>query len=513
MSCGVYFISEITNNAIIGKSSNFFAIGGDSIAAINLVSVCRQAGYSLLVGDVLKHGTLEKIATRMKDSKTKKNISLAAERIYKPPQSIQSAMQTAGLSEVDVEYIYPCPAGQSEWLTQGDLVSQNWVVVAARPFPAEHDVVAYQELIKRLTSVNDILRTTFTRLSNHGWVGVVLREPVVDFLTLACDSETRESVLSSIQAHKFAFGQPFIRYILLAYPDGARELVIKASHGLWDGTSLRIFDQLMLELQEGITSPKNTEFKDFIFNEWRQDKSPSLEFWKSLLVTKQDPYPAAHNPAVNAVCHQDIDIKTEIDNAANSCGVTPAIVFQGIYQLCLRVMSGHVDAEYDYLLAGRNVDVPNPQTINGVCANFLPFRVGVDLQSDLKSYLADTQDFFWKATEHGDVSMDDAYAAAGLGREEKGNNSLFIFQPFEKPTGPPRKDMRWIVLALSEGRMRQPYALVEEISKTLSGYRLTIKFDDTFITPEEARGFAEHQIALIKKIVKADMNMKLSDLL
>jgi amino acid adenylation domain-containing protein/non-ribosomal peptide synthase protein (TIGR01720 family) len=52
----------------IGINDNFFALGGDSIKAIQLVSRCHAAGFHLKVKDVFKHQTISELITKINSS-------------------------------------------------------------------------------------------------------------------------------------------------------------------------------------------------------------------------------------------------------------------------------------------------------------------------------------------------------------------------------------------------------------------------------------------------------------
>lgn len=477
------------NSAYLGAEANFFALGGDSIAAINLVSACRKSNYNLLVSDILKLATLGRIATRLaKNSLQVIGTSKPVEQ-YEPPRAIHELLQKQGIKQGSIEYFYPVPPGQAEFLTQGAKESQIWVVTAGRPFAAHHSIAAYKNLIQELTRINDILRTTFANLPGHGWVGVIFREPVIDFSTRECVLAQRSQIVDEIQNSRFVFGEPFISYNLLKYSDSPWEIVIKMDHGLWDGTSLRIFDDAILTLQNSSIPPPNTPFKDFIFDQWLSPKSPSLSFWKDHLANKNPPWPRATNPSTTALLSTPVPPTLPIDSLATACAVTPAIIFQAAFQLWLAETSGLPEASYDYLLTGRNVALPAPQTIAGCCANFLPFRAAVDRDEPLAAFLTHTQDFFWRATEHANVGLSDIYGAVGLEREEVGNRCLFLFQPFEPATGPLRREMRWVVLGLSMVSMKQGYAFVVEVHRGVEGYRIVCKFDEgVFERGEVERG-------------------------
>lgn len=201
--------------------------------------------------------------------------------------------------------------------------------------------------------------------------------------------------------------------------------------------------------------------------------------------------PHADDPATNRAATVPVARSLDVAGFSRAYNVTPATVFQGAFQLWLAEHTGRAEASFDYLLTDRNVDLPEPQSINRTCANFLPFRVAVNCAHPLADFLAETQDFFWGATAQAGLGLQDIYAAAGLDRDLVGNRVLFLFQPFELDTGPRPIEMRWVVLAESKSHMPQAYALVEEIHKTDDGgYKLDLKYDDSVYSACEVDGMA-----------------------
>lgn len=112
------------------------------------------------------------------------------------------------------------------------------------------------------------------------------------------------------------------------------------------------------------------------------------------------------------------------------------------------------------------MDLPDPQGINGTCANLLPMRSEVDAQTPVQAYLLRTQDDFWQYTKNNSVGIEDICQACGVPRAEVGNQALFLFQSFE--TASPAKEVtqKLVVMAKSEVTMLQPYAVVFEVIKT-----------------------------------------------
>lgn len=347
-----------------------------------------------------------------------------------------------------------------------------------------------------LTKVNDILRTSWVRDDAEGWVGVVLNSTDLDITWLESpEPDTKSHFIEEFWDQRFAVGRPFIKYAILTNTDRSWDLVIKMNHAVYDGTLLRIFDDHFAAITHDLPIPAHEQFKDFAMHVHWSDKSETLAFWKQLMSGRRSPYPEADHPKATAVLRRMIPLN--LNALAHECGVTLPIIFQAAYQLWLSKAAMQNDVSFDYLLSGRNVSMnsaADPQTINGTLANFLPIRMQIDPTASLRSYLQQTQNLFWAVTEHGNVGLNEIYAAAGLSRQEYGNRSLFLFQPFTPASGtsPDSDDeMRWLVMAKSQVRMYQPYALVVEVSKAVNNqHKLTIMFDESTYTGAEVEGIA-----------------------
>lgn len=87
----------------VGAKANFFSLGGDSITAINLVSMCRKAGFKISVSQVLAAATLEELASQMKTVGT--GDAEAEGRVFEPSAEVLGAIGASGLDmSSDIDY-------------------------------------------------------------------------------------------------------------------------------------------------------------------------------------------------------------------------------------------------------------------------------------------------------------------------------------------------------------------------------------------------------------------------
>lgn len=226
-----------------------------------------------------------------------------------------------------------------------------------------------------------------------------------------------------------------------------------------------------------------------------------LSFWKDHLSSSTFNYPAdLSNPKPAGVLVDKINLPVEA--YAQTASVTASTVFQTAYTLLLSRLSGRTDVTYDYLLTGRNVDMDDPQLINGTCANFLPFRSHWDNKTtEIGALLRETQNGFWQMTENGLVGLGDIYRALGRERKAAAAKTLFLFQPFEPaPPGQAQDHMRWIVMAMSKVTMFVNYAIMFEVFKDVQGNRLKMQYDTRLFTREQAVDAMKMYIEIVREI-------------
>ncbi|RHZ65493.1 nonribosomal peptide synthase SidE [Aspergillus thermomutatus] len=497
-----------------GLEADFLSLGGDSIAAINLVSWLRRKQLKISVRDVLKYPGLGAMADQLKGESD--DAHQVQQKTFTPPSEVDAAISATGLQATEYEYIYPCPPGQAEFLTQGAHPEALWSLMTVRKVGNEFEPRQWIDLVRQLTTTNDILRTTFTRC--HGkWYGVVLRDanPVVEIYETVSDEEQRKQIIKTLDHYRFVFGKPFIRYAILHLSTGETEIVTKLDHGLYDGTLLRIFGEHFEAYQRNVALERFTSFKDFAFHIWQMDKSRTLSFWKQSEkrpIAFEFPSGNATEPRINSVFVHTINL--EFDAFAKSTGATVSIIFQSVFQLWLALRSNQRDVAFDYLYTGRNVDLPDPQTINGTCANFLPMRSKVDASMPVSEFLRRTQDEFWQYTENSTVGMDEIHEACETTREGFSNKTLFLFQPFEPVIATGKQYQKWVVMAKSEVTMPQPYAVVFEVVKTadVNEYKLKFAFDRGIYEKEQVQNETQVIEKMLAKVME-DAEASVGDVL
>ncbi|KAF9641509.1 nonribosomal siderophore peptide synthase SidC [Lasiodiplodia theobromae] len=145
----------------IELSSNVYALGLDSIAAIQVVAFCRERGVAVSVTDILQGGTLG-------------GIELVSRAVR------FAAIDLLAVDPAAVEYVLPCLSGQvyhlAGWHNSGrTLFEPTWAFVARSPVDPERLKDAWWRLRQR----HAILRTCFAAVAGENVVQVALKPEAV----------------------------------------------------------------------------------------------------------------------------------------------------------------------------------------------------------------------------------------------------------------------------------------------------------------------------------------------
>jgi amino acid adenylation domain-containing protein len=492
----------------IHANSSFHALGGDSISALNLVSMLRRHGYDIKVSDIISRTTLRQQATLMyENNKSDATVTAPQQMQYQPSDSMYEYLSGIGVPQDEVEDIYPCSPGQIEFLTQGNKQDQFWQLMAVRELPNDLDFDRWIQLTKTLTQRNQILRALYLYTDKDDpqtAVQVVLKHPALNLCYKSFGTEDeKQQILETEWENRFDLAKPFVRYTCLVNSKtGQKYLVVKLDHASYDGTLLHIFDAQFKALDKDLPITKHTPFKQFISHVISQPKQPQLDYWTNLLSDKTFSFPSTTlTPKITQTASARISVSLEIDTIATLTSVTSPVVFQTAFSLLLAHLSGAREVIYDNLIAGRNVALDNPQFIDGNCANFLPFYSCVEAKKSIAEFLKETQSAFWTATENGFVSLGEIYSSLGKERSVAAAKCLFCFQPFEPVTGE-QDPMRWIVMKMSKVTMFFNYAIQLEVLKAARKGEYVIRFgyDGRLFTKEQVQMALEWYVGCLERM-------------
>jgi amino acid adenylation domain-containing protein/non-ribosomal peptide synthase protein (TIGR01720 family) len=219
--------AEVLGLERVGAADNFFALGGDSILAIQVVTRARDAGIVLTPSQFFHHQTIPALASQARE------VSAAG-----GPAGTEPILGPAPLTPIQ-HWFFELGLPAPHHFNQDLLLT----------VPAELDPVLLAASLRHLCDRHDALRLRFTR-QEEGWSQAgeepgTVAAPLVRIALADLPPERRheglEAVASTLQTSLDLASGPLLRAALFELGDGEpRRLLIVAHHLVVDGVSWRI---------------------------------------------------------------------------------------------------------------------------------------------------------------------------------------------------------------------------------------------------------------------------------
>jgi amino acid adenylation domain-containing protein len=381
----------------VGVHDNFFALGGDSIRSIQILSQAQQQGLRLSLETLFEKPTIYELA---------RSEEAGAEALIEPdrrPFGLVSGSDAAKMP-AEIADAYPMAKLQLGMVFHSGFAPGSAVfhdVFSYRigfPLDAAKLELAFDSLIKR----HAIFRTAFD-LANYGEPLQLVYKEVkasvsVEDLASLSPAEQKERLIAWIETEKrraFNWSRPpFTRVHAQALSNNAFQLVVSFHHSVMDGWSLaRMATELMQEYAalladrpQSITTPKIT-YRDFVQLEQQAVRSDKTrEFWRAKLegapATKLPRWPASFRKGGQEQVRSPKTLirgrqLQQLKNLAQSMGVPLKTVLFAAHCRVIGLISGQSEIVTALVANGRPQTADGERLI-GVFLNSLPFRIALD---------------------------------------------------------------------------------------------------------------------------------------
>ena len=252
--------ANITNEASI------FALGLDSISAIQIAQVGRKDGLNITVADVLQGRTVIGIYQRLQQKissevKTETKPSEHAESRSSHTSAIESATRTevsisAGLRDEDVEDTLLCLPGQmyylTTWLQSGRTLSEGtFTYTCKQALDPKRLLNAWHTLRER----HAMLRTVFAAIDGTKAVQIVLKPSVIrsdafhHIILPEIGGDGIAQVVMQEACRRFDLFVPPVGLVLVDGRDG-NYLVLRLHHALYDAWTVPVLLNDLIKLYQ-----------------------------------------------------------------------------------------------------------------------------------------------------------------------------------------------------------------------------------------------------------------------
>lgn len=420
-------------------NDHFFRLGGDSMAAMRLVSLARQQGLTLTVETIFRHPILRDLACVARPP----NVSMGAPKSVKANgvdtlafsllagkdvEFLRSqAVQQCNIKHSQIQDIYPVLAIQERFMTGaflGSIPNRTLSVCKQKTGPRDEQA----QFVFALPHSIDL--PTF----ESAWSAVIRRHPILRTRMIETQDGIFQVVIDEIpvwtrsnaplrqfveqdRANAMIFGDSLVR-LSLVHPKRSSSIgggeqqsffVVSACHAMYDGFS---FGKMWEEVEEEysrnmdrksgrpdlLLPPPGLQMNQLVKQRLQADAETAKAFWRSELgdavTVPIVPYNRLQRRVLTKTRRRaTVDIQTSRLSASE---VTLSTMIFVSAALTLSHDYDSPDVIFEALLSGRSGEVPGIEDVMGPAMTCLPVRIRLGQTSQqeqvtLQSVLLETQ--------------------------------------------------------------------------------------------------------------------------
>ncbi|TWP48426.1 amino acid adenylation domain-containing protein [Lentzea tibetensis] len=385
----------------VGVEDDFFALGGDSIGAIRLVSRARQAGLLLTTAQVFEHRTVRALAEIAGQAEVelvdeRPLVELDAAALREIPADVVEVLPLAPLAEGLLFHALYDSAGVDVYVSQ-------LTVQLAGPLDAERLRESARWLVRRHPN----LRAGF-------WQGKQFIASEVDVPFRTADGDL--DALRAEERGRFDMTSPPLLRFLLA---GDR-LVITHHHILLDGWSTPVLLDELLAHYAGTDLPEPPAYRDYLRWLGKQDRAAAERAWAGLLDGVDEPTLVAEPGARldgeprERIIELSPALTDRLTRRAAEGGFTLNTVVQAAWAMVLGGITGRADVVFGTTVSGRPAQLPGVETMVGLFINTVPVRARLTAGTSVADLCADLQRQQTAMSEHAVLGLADLHRLTGV---------------------------------------------------------------------------------------------------
>ncbi|KAK4442764.1 hypothetical protein QBC34DRAFT_488678 [Podospora aff. communis PSN243] len=391
------------DGAAIRSDDNFFALGGDSLAAMKLVTLCREQGLDLSVTSTFGNPTLSAMAEvthiigESSDDTARAPFSMA-------PQPLEAARNEASqicrTESAKIEDMYPCTPTQESLFTFSLKSAEAYVAQRVARIPSEFTLPEWKQAWETVIAATPVLRTRLVQLQDDP---ALLQVVLSEFITWRHATDL-ESYLSADRNEKMNLGDSLARYAIIETPSGDRHMVWTLHHVVYDGWSEPLLLSQVLSALKSQPFPvsRPAHMADFVHHITSIDSTSTQSYWATELAGATGPqFPPVPSrdflPRPDTLLERFIPLSPSpsptntTTTTTTNFPFTSATLLRAAWALVSSTWSGTTDILFGETLTGRDIPLPHIETIAGPLIATVPVRIRVDANLTIASYLEAVQ--------------------------------------------------------------------------------------------------------------------------
>ncbi|PLB36533.1 uncharacterized protein BDW47DRAFT_108377 [Aspergillus candidus] len=414
----------------VSIDDHFFRRGGDSLSAMRLVALVREAGCTLSVGDVFTRPRIVDLAENMgfqKNTPVDEPLPFSLGPDPELRQHILTALlEQSDLSHDQIEDLYPCTPMQEGLMALSLKDPGKYVAQFVYEFVPGTDEARFRAAIDTTVAANPILRTRLAQGST-GSFQVVVRD-LPRWEVYGSQQEYERNYQTPVMGPNACLMQP----TLIKHPP---RFVLTIHHALYDGWTLPLlWDQI--DAAYGGQQLVRQPFSSFI--SYLQQVEDSTAFWADVFNGLNVAiFPSLPSPAYNPQANLAVGREIPLTPRANM-DFTLTIAIQLAWGIILSYYTDSDDLVYGLTLSGRSAPVFGIERFTGPTMTTVPFRMQLDPSQSIQHHVTWIQQKLAAMMLHEQTGLRKIQSASDdAARACQFQNQLIIQPPAgSKRTGP-----------------------------------------------------------------------------
>lgn len=467
----------------IRPDDNFVTLGGDSLAAMKLVSVCREQGLDLSVTKIFGHPILSEMTgmAQVCEKQTLSNVPAFSLISQSVDSACFEASNIYGFDSAKIKDIYPCTPTQESLFTFSLKSVRAYVAQRVACIPTHLSLsgwkVAWEEVVKE----SPILRTRIAQLQEPGLQQIILDENIS-----WKHSNNLAEYLESDREQKMNLGESLARYAIVEDPrKNERYMVWTIHHVLYDGWSEPLILKKVIDVLQSKQLAPETQMRDYIKYVRDTDETAMKEFWRRELDGAVGPqFPRL--PSRDFLPTPDGFIEHQITfNMPAGSSFTMATLIRGAWALVASQYTRSDDVVFGETLTGRDIPLAGVEGIIGPLIATLPVRVKINRLSTVESYLHSVQKTILARVPYQHMGMQNIRKVSRDAQHACEAGTGLVIQP--------EPENSCSELGVEQGDVARealhfnPYPLMLACGIRKGGFRICASFDSSLIAVEQMK--------------------------
>nr|POF13537.1 nonribosomal peptide synthetase easa [Quercus suber] len=417
----------------IGKNDSFLQIGGDSIAAIQMVTVARKAGIALTIKDIFDDARLSKVSAQAVEV-TEDDESHVVEPFSLLPdgkaEAIKSQLRAqCALSDTQsIEDAYPCTSVQEGLLALAVKQPGSYMAKHVYRIPAHVDLARFTAAWERTVELCGILRTRIVLLAGFSVQALIAEDVAWE----ATANATLSSFMNNTSALRMGYGSRLCRYAIIEELNGERFFVLVIHHAVFDGWSLGLILGTLQQAYDDEVVSAGRSYAGFIEYTMNVDTQAASDYWTEQL---RDATRASFPPSSSTEQSQSVSriMKTHIPfPRMTDTSITKATILRAAWAIVLARYCDSDDICFGATMSGRHAPVYGVEGMVGPTVATVPVRIRLDRQQTVTGMLQQVQSQATEMVAYEQFGLRNISKLGSSAKEACDASSLLVIQPMEQ---------------------------------------------------------------------------------